>query len=171
MSSTSTEHMFWHVIHYFENGRMEGPCDGGSWKHFDAYYLDFAPEPCNVRLGLGTDSFTSFGMLCKIILSIRPVMLSDYNLPPWMCMKALYLWLTKLWSPARQIFKKLIYIYMQPLIDDLLTLWNDGVDTYGVTNSKFFHKLSKLTWQYRIFLHLECFLAGQQRKGRDVLIV
>ncbi|KAL0412281.1 UNVERIFIED_CONTAM: hypothetical protein Slati_3817800 [Sesamum latifolium] len=36
-------------------GSMCHPSDAEAWKHFDQMYLDFAEEPCNVRLGLCTD--------------------------------------------------------------------------------------------------------------------
>ncbi|CAM8902837.1 unnamed protein product [Rhodiola kirilowii] len=61
--------------------------------------------------------------------SVWPVMVTPYNLPPWLCMKTRFIWLTIL-IPRSSNPKKRLDIYLRPLIDDLVHLWNVGVDTY-----------------------------------------
>ncbi|KAL9230702.1 hypothetical protein vseg_006018 [Gypsophila vaccaria] len=62
------------------------PSDGEEWKPFDSLYPDFADESRNVRLGLCTDDFASFGQFGKSY-SCWPVMITSYNLPPWLCLE------------------------------------------------------------------------------------
>nr|GEW95828.1 hypothetical protein [Tanacetum cinerariifolium] len=57
-----------------------------AWKNFDIKYPDFAKEPRNVQLRLAADGFNPFGNLSQSY-SMWPVILTTYNLPPWLCMK------------------------------------------------------------------------------------
>ncbi|GKD02284.1 retrotransposon gag domain, retroviral aspartyl protease, partial [Tanacetum coccineum] len=86
-SSHTTKEMNWHATgKCTEPDKMQHPVDGRAWKNFDTKYLNFAKEPRNVRLGLATDGFIPFGNLSQAY-SMRPVILTTYNLPPWLCMK------------------------------------------------------------------------------------
>nr|GEZ16711.1 hypothetical protein [Tanacetum cinerariifolium] len=66
---------------------MQHPVDGRAWKDFDTKYLDFVVEPRNVLLGLAADGFNPFDNLSQSY-SMWPVILTTYNLPPWLCIKA-----------------------------------------------------------------------------------
>ncbi|GJV53372.1 reverse transcriptase domain-containing protein [Tanacetum coccineum] len=48
-----------------ENGKMQHPIDGKSWKNYDTRYPGFAVEPRNVQLGLAADDFNKFGNLSQ----------------------------------------------------------------------------------------------------------
>ncbi|GJZ48592.1 F-box domain containing protein [Tanacetum coccineum] len=86
-SSHTAKEMTWHATgKCTEPGKMQHPVDGRAWKDFDTKYLDFAAEPRNVRLGLAADGFNPFGNLSQSY-SIWSVILTTYNLPPWLCMK------------------------------------------------------------------------------------
>ena len=68
--------------------------------------------------------------------STWPVLLTIYNLPPWLCMKRKYIMLTLL-IPGPKEAGNNIDVYLQPLIEDLLLLWNEGeriYDAYSQTN-------------------------------------
>ncbi|KAL0455862.1 UNVERIFIED_CONTAM: hypothetical protein Slati_0925400 [Sesamum latifolium] len=69
------------------------PSDVEAWKHFDQSYPDFAAEPRNVRLAMCTDGFAPHGQYGRTY-SCWPVILTPYNLPPGMCMKPEYMFLT-----------------------------------------------------------------------------
>ncbi|CAM8937340.1 unnamed protein product [Rhodiola kirilowii] len=69
--------------------------------------------------------------------SVWPVMVTPYNLPPWLCMKTRFIWLTIL-MPGPSNPKKCLEIYLKPLIDDLVHLWNVGVDTYDANRKQSF---------------------------------
>ncbi|KAM1429655.1 hypothetical protein ACFX2I_045826 [Malus domestica] len=58
------------------------------------------------------------------------VVLSVYNLPPWMCMKQPNLLLSLLILGPRSPGKE-IDVYMRPLIDELNELWEVGTPTYN----------------------------------------
>jgi hypothetical protein len=63
-----------------------------------------------------------------------PVIVTPYNLPPSMCMKEEYLFLT-LMIPGRKNPKGKIDVFLQPLINELKMLWDTGVTTYDVSKS------------------------------------
>nr|GEW15170.1 hypothetical protein [Tanacetum cinerariifolium] len=102
---------------YTENGKMQHPIDGKVWMNFDTLYPDFEAEPRNVRLGLATDGFNSFGNLSQSY-SMWPVILTTYNLPLWLCMKETCLMLTLLISGPKSSSKD-IDVYLRPLVDDI----------------------------------------------------
>jgi len=114
---------------------MSHPADGEAWKHFDKVYPSFAGDARNLRLGLATDGFNPFGNM-NTTYSMWPVLVKVYNLPPWSCtdssncIMALLILGPK--SPGKDFD-----IFLEPLIEDLLKLW-EGVRTYDAfTGSKF----------------------------------
>ena len=105
------------------------PSDGQAWKHFDQTYPDFAAEPRNVRLGLCADGFSPFAMSSSRPYSCWPVIVVMYNLPPSLCMTTPFMFLSCI-IPGPHNPKAKIDIYLQPLIDDLMVLWETGVVTH-----------------------------------------
>jgi len=89
------KHMTWHYNHPRTKGTMEHPRDGEAWKHFNSTFSMFASEPRKVRLGLYTDGFTPFTHYGQSY-SCWPVIVTPYNLPPWMCMKRQFIFLSLL---------------------------------------------------------------------------
>ncbi|XP_031120950.1 uncharacterized protein LOC116024191 [Ipomoea triloba] len=81
----------------------------------------FANDIRNVRLGLASDGFNPFGNMDNSY-SMWPVILIPYNLPPWMCMKDPFFMLTLL-IPGPKAPGRDIDVYLQPLIEDLMELW------------------------------------------------
>nr|GEU48923.1 hypothetical protein [Tanacetum cinerariifolium] len=81
--------------------------------------LDFTKEPRNVRLGLAADGFNPFGNLSQAY-NMWLVILTTYNLPPWLCMKESSFMLTLL-IPGPKSLGKDIDVYLRPLIKDLKT--------------------------------------------------
>ncbi|GJU74598.1 hypothetical protein Tco_1266003 [Tanacetum coccineum] len=95
-SSHTTKEMTWHATgKCTEPGKMQHLVDGRAWKKFDTRYPKFAAELRNVQLGLVADGFNPFCNLSQSY-NIWPVILTTYNLPPWLCMKESYLMLTVL---------------------------------------------------------------------------
>ena len=72
---------------------MIHPSDAEAWLTFNDIHLDFAMETRNVWLGLCTNGFNPFGSSGQQYSS-WPVIVTPYNLPPWMCMKKPYMFLT-----------------------------------------------------------------------------
>ncbi|GJU32802.1 hypothetical protein Tco_1176391 [Tanacetum coccineum] len=113
-------------------------CNTRAWKKFDTKYPDFAKEPRNVRLGLAADGFNPFGNLSQAY-SMWPVILTTYNLPPWLCMKESSFMLTLL-IPGPKSPGKDIDVYLRPLIEDLKVLWDrKGVETIDVASGQKFN--------------------------------
>ncbi|GJT78618.1 CACTA transposable element [Tanacetum coccineum] len=113
--------MTWHATRQSkENCKMNHPCDGKAWKHFDMMKPEFSGDSRNVRLGLAADGFNPFGMMSQNY-SMWPVILTTYNTPSWMCMKEtslmLMMLIPDLKSPAKDID-----VFLQPLIKELQEL-------------------------------------------------
>ena len=95
-SRLTAKEMIWHHSGQSkDDGVMRHPVDGLAWKEFNSMHPDFAREPRNVRLGLAADGFNPFGNM-NLAYSMWPVVLANYNLPPWLCMKDNYFMLTLL---------------------------------------------------------------------------
>ncbi|WVZ13620.1 hypothetical protein V8G54_011186 [Vigna mungo] len=105
---------------------------------------EFALDPRNVRLGLASDGFNPFGTMSSTY-SIWPVFLIPYNLPPWLCMKHTSLILSMI-IPGKQMPGNSIDVYLQPLVDELRELWNDGVETFDSSLNETFRMRAALMW-------------------------
>ena len=138
------EHMTWHHEHPRTEGFMEHPSDAEAWMHFDNTFCEFASEPRNVRLGLCNDGFSPFGHFGQSY-SCWPVILTPYNLPPWMCMKKQFMFISLLILGPRNP-KGNLDIYMQPLIEELLLLWEVGVKTYDIARKQNFTMKVAVIW-------------------------
>ena len=88
------------------DGVMVHPSDGEAWKHFNSVHPYFSAESRNVGLGLCTDGFNPFGSFAAPY-SCWPVILTVYNLPPGMCMRPEFIFLSMVIpgpsSPVRNI--------------------------------------------------------------------
>jgi hypothetical protein len=100
---------------------MVHPCDGEAWQQFDKDYPLFASDPRNVRLVFSTDGFTPYG-LGAAPYSCWPVFVSPLNLPPGKLLKKEYIFLC-LVIPGPEHPGKKLGVLMQPLIDELIELW------------------------------------------------
>ncbi|CAN6720291.1 unnamed protein product [Malus baccata var. baccata] len=144
MSKHTAEHMRWHAIECPKDEFMRHPSDFPAWKHLDNLYPDFASEIRNVGLGLASDGFNPFGKM-RNDHSTWSVVLSVYNLPPWMCMKQLNLLLSLL-IPGPRSPGKVIDVYMRPLIDELNELWEVGTPTYDAYSNQSFMMKADVLW-------------------------
>ncbi|CAM8950977.1 unnamed protein product [Rhodiola kirilowii] len=77
--------------------------------------------------------------------SVWPVMVTPYNLPPWLSMKTRFIWLTIL-IPGPSSPKKRLDIYLRPLFEDLVHLWSVGVETYDASRKHCFNMRATLMW-------------------------
>ncbi|XP_027931110.1 uncharacterized protein LOC114187160 isoform X1 [Vigna unguiculata] len=143
MCSKTAEHMRWHSLEN-KDGFIRHPRDGEAWKTFSLLHPEFASDPRNVRLGLASDGFNPFGTMSSTY-SIWPVFLIPYNLPPWICMKHTSLILSMI-IPGKQMPGNNIDVYLQPLVDELRELWNDGVETFDSSLNETFRMRVALMW-------------------------
>nr|XP_043633264.1 uncharacterized protein LOC122604436 [Erigeron canadensis] len=149
-SRHTAKDMTWHATgQCTEVGKMHHPVDGTTWKGFDKRYPDFASEPRNVRLGLAADGFNPFGNM-SVSYSMWPVILTTYNMPPWLCMKESTFMLTLLIpgpkSPGRDMD-----IFLRPLVEELKSLWSCGVKTQDASTNTTFTMRAMLLWTINDF--------------------
>jgi hypothetical protein len=78
-------------------------------------------EVRNIRFGLSTDGMNPFGETCSSH-GTWPTTLCIYNLPSWLCMKREFIMMPLLIS-WHVLVGNDIDVYLQPLINDLLVLW------------------------------------------------
>ncbi|XP_035834064.1 uncharacterized protein LOC118482611 [Helianthus annuus] len=155
--------MTWHDEGRPKDGNIRRPADGESWKEFDSLYPHFAKETRNVRLGLSSDGFNPF-RTASVSHSTWPVVLINYNLPPWMSLKPEYFMLSLL-IPGPESPGNNIDVYLQPLIDELKELWDDGLETYDKSKDETFKMYAALTWTISDFPSYSM-LSGWKTKGK-----
>jgi len=131
MSPRTAEHMTWHQSHDAVDGVMVHPSDGEAWKHFNSVHPHFSAESRNVCRGLCTDEFNPFGS-STAPYSCWPVILTVYNLPPGMCMKLEFMFLSMV-IPGPSNPGRNIDVCLGPLIDELTQLWFSGALTYDIS--------------------------------------
>ena len=81
-----------------------------------------------MRLRLASDGFNLFGNMSNTY-SMWLVILVAYNLPPWKCMKELFMMMSPL-IPGPQSPRREIDVFLRPLIEEFKELWFDGVPTF-----------------------------------------
>ena len=149
-SRHTAKHMRWHFTgRSTEEGVLRHPVDGKAWQDFDKRHPDFASEARNVRLSLAADGFNPFGNM-SLSYSMWPVVLTTYNLPPWLCMKESFFMLSLL-IPGPQAPGKDIDVFLRPLIDELKQLWECGVETRDAEEEKPFKLRAALLWTVNDF--------------------
>lgn len=113
--------MTWHVSGKSKDDKLRVPADCKAWKHIDAQWPEFGQEPRNLRLGLSTDGVNPFGQR-STKWSTWPVLLVNYNIPPWLCIKKGHMILSLIIPGKRK--PKNLQVYLAPLIEELQALWN-----------------------------------------------
>ncbi|XP_063948725.1 uncharacterized protein LOC108203454 [Daucus carota subsp. sativus] len=145
LSSEMSKLMTWHALARKKDGRiLRHPADGQGWKSMDNKYPNFAGDFRNVRLGLAADGFNPYRTM-SISHSTWPVVLVNYNLPPWLIMKPENLILSTIIPGPTQPGND-IDIYLQPLIAELKELWVDGIQTYDTRSDCTFKLQASLLW-------------------------
>ncbi|GKB24130.1 hypothetical protein Tco_0863531, partial [Tanacetum coccineum] len=117
------------------------PADSQAWCTIDEKFPKIAKDPTNLRLGISVDGVdVNSGTRHH---SVWPVLSVIYNLPPWLCMKRKFIMLSVLISgyPRNDID-----VFLEPLVDDLHTLIETGVDTYDASTKENFNLLVVMLW-------------------------
>ncbi|CAL2238708.1 unnamed protein product [Prunus armeniaca] len=148
-SHETAKSLTWHAARKSINGQMSHPADSPSWKLLDDKWPEFGNEPSNLRLALSSDGFNPHSSLSSRY-SCWPVILVTYNLPPWLCMKRKFMMLTLLISDPKQPGND-IDIYLESLIDDLKSLWDEIGGVYDAHNGEYFTLRAALMWTINDF--------------------
>ncbi|XP_074377002.1 uncharacterized protein LOC141718520 [Apium graveolens] len=150
-SSYTAELMSWHSNNRSKDGKMRHPSDSPSWRNVDCRWPEFGSESRNICLGLAADGINPHNNGLNNRYSCCPVMLVTYNLPPWLCMKRKFMMLITLISGPQEPGND-IDIYLQPLIDDLKKLWEDGEpNVYDAHTKSFLTLTAILMWTINDF--------------------
>ena len=96
-------------------------------------------------------------------------MLVTYNLPLWLYMKKENILLTLLILGPKQPGND-IDVYLQPLLDDLQELWNNGVAVFDAFNKEVFNLKAILIWTINDFPAYGN-LAGCTTKGKLACLI
>ncbi|GKA51645.1 putative reverse transcriptase domain-containing protein, partial [Tanacetum coccineum] len=123
------------------DGVLRHPADSQAWRTIDEKFPKIAVDPRNLRLEIlanGVDINTG-----NRHHNLWPVLTVIYNLPPWLCIKRKFIMLSVLISgyPGNDID-----IFLEPLVDDLHTLFETGVDTYDVSTKDNFNLHVVVLW-------------------------
>ncbi|XP_074347485.1 uncharacterized protein LOC141686344 [Apium graveolens] len=135
--------MTWHVA-WKKDGMLRHPADGVAWKTMDAKYPNFSSENRNIRLGIASDGFNPFGIMSGSH-STWPVIVVNYNLPPWLNMKPENLIMSTL-IPGPNDPVNSIDVYLQPLVEELKELWDVGVNTFDTATNQNFVLRASVLW-------------------------
>jgi hypothetical protein len=131
------------------------PSDSDAWKALDDFDLEFASEARNIRIGLATDGFTPFNTNATSY-SYWPVFVIPYNLPPHLCLKYDYMFLSLI-NLRPDHPRKGLYVMMQPLIDDLKKLW-EGVEANDCYKKERFTLRVAYLWSIHDFMAYSLFV-------------
>jgi hypothetical protein len=108
---------------------MVHPFNDEAWKHFNNMHP-------HLHLGLCTDGFNPFGSFVAPY-SCWLVTLTIYNLPPGMCMRPEFMFLSTV-IPCPSSLGQNIDVCLRPLINELTQLWSSKAFTYDISRKQNF---------------------------------
>ncbi|XP_062086476.1 uncharacterized protein LOC133792584 [Humulus lupulus] len=147
MSKRISKELRWHHNNKSCDGKMRHPVDSAAWELVNDKWPSFSNEERNIRLGLSTDGFNPFSNLSSKY-SVWPVLLVMYNLPPWLKQENILL---SMLIPRPKQPGNDIDIYLEPLVEDLKLLWNEGVDAHDALDNTNFKLRAILMWTIQDF--------------------
>lgn len=121
--------MTWHASNKSEDGKMRGPVDSPQWEHIRVTHVEFERESRNLHLGLCADGINPHSQK-RSTHSLCPVLLVNYNIPPWLTIKKFFIMLALLIPGPEAVTAGQIDVYLGPLIEELKALWEVGVLCY-----------------------------------------
>jgi hypothetical protein len=142
----------WYDEDRIKDGLLRHPVDSPLWQDFDTKHPEFAVDSQNIRLAFATDGFNPFRSM-HVSYSVWPSICIPYNFPPSMCMKQSNFILSLL-IPGRNSPGSDMDVYYQPLVDDLLDMFVNGVRTYDASKGEFFQLQATVIWTITDFLGL-----------------
>jgi len=114
-NADDAKNLRWHADNRKCDGLLRHPADSLQWKNIDKELPEFGKESRNLRLGLATDGMNPFGNLS-----------SNHSSWSVLLVKRKYMMLSMMISGPKQPGND-IDVYLNPLIENLKLLWNEGV--------------------------------------------
>jgi hypothetical protein len=159
------QHMTWSDSHRSRGHLMRSVADSEQWKAIDRNEPEFAIVPTNLRLGLVGDGIIPYKNNA-IKHSTWVLLITIYNLPPWLLPKKNFISLALLIPGPKSPTAENIDVYLAPIIRDLLRLWQ-GVPAINMAKpegSRRFTLRAMLIWTVNDFPAYGL-LSGQQTHG------
>ena len=91
----------------------------------------FKSDPRNTHFALAADGVNPFKQN-QLTWSTWPVLLLNYNLPPWLSTKKFFVLLALLIPGKQSVTADVFDVYLEPLVEELQQLW-EGVQAQDVT--------------------------------------
>ena len=146
------QHMTWYNSHRSGGQLMRSVADSEQWKAIDHNEPEFATVPTNLRLGLVGDGIIPYKNNA-IKHSTWVLLITFYNLPPWLLTKKNFISLALLIPGPKSPTAENIDVYLAPIIRDLLRLWH-GVPAINMAKpegSRRFTLRAMLIWTVNDF--------------------
>ena len=158
--------MTWHASNISEDRKMRGPVDSPQWEHIRGKHADFERDSRNIHLGLCADGVNPHSQK-RSSHSLCPVMLINYNIPPWLTIKNFFIMLGLLIPGPDAVTAANIDVYLSPLIEELKQLWELGINCYDAAR---WHGEARFTLRAMLLWCVHDFpcysmLAGTTNKG------
>jgi hypothetical protein len=149
--------MLWHAENKSDqdggDGLVRHPCDSKAWKHFhENVDPTFGDDPRHAHFALAADGVNPFKQN-RSSWSTWPVLLLNYNVPPWLTTKKFFILLSLLIPGKESVTSEVFDVYLEPLVDELLELWA-GVPAYDITKDmgqRSFQLRAMLLWTIHDF--------------------
>ena len=118
--------MTWHGENVSSDGKMRGPFDSLQWEHVRQKYGEFSADSRNVHLGMCADGLNPYSQK-RSTHSLCPVLLLNYNIPPWLTTKKFFIMLALLIPGPEAVTGAHFDVFLCPLLEELRELWTEGV--------------------------------------------
>ena len=118
--------MTWHSDNVSNYGAMRGAYDAPQWEHVRREHVAFEEDSRNLHLGMCADGVNPYSQQ-RSTHSMCPIMLLNYNVPPWLTIKNFFMMLSLLIPGPDAVTAEHFDVFIAPLIEELTVLWMDGV--------------------------------------------
>ena len=125
----------WHYFNKSVDGKMRHTADSPQWNFVNTELEPeagadmFGRDPRDIHLGLALDGMNPYSEK-RSTQSLTPVIVFNYNLPPWMVTKKYFVMLCLLIPTKLSLTGSNFDVFIQPLVDELQQLWrHEGVLT------------------------------------------
>ena len=147
--------MTWWASQHFDGNVMKHVSQSRQWQFIDERFRrEFGYNDRNVRVALVADGINPNGDK-RSVYSLWLVMLLNYNIPPWLSTKRYFTMLAILIPGPKSVTSEHFDVFLEPLIEEMLDLWNYGVyriDAACYKESSHFILRAMLIWTIGDFL-------------------
>ena len=119
----------WHFFNKSVDGKMRHTADSPQWNFVNTELEPeagndmFGRDPRDIHLGLALDGMNPYSEK-RSTQSLTPVIVFNYNLPPWMVTKKYFVMLCLLIPTQLSLTGSNFDVFIQPLVDELQQLWS-----------------------------------------------